>query len=375
MTAEAPATVTVAAVTTGKATMTNQRGVVMIVVVMVLTLMFVMWSATDWLATLESKKVVNHKWSVKALYLAETGANFAMAALAFSSPGIINTDTTGILGPNATGSVVISPVPGTDRAIIKSTATYFTAKATVTVGVKEVKPSFPGVGAALTANGPTLTNGTITIDGRDHDLDGLVIPGAGGPGLITGETYSQDGTSSVGGTWDGSDYTPTTPADSHVVKEGVAGLAQTPDAVVGFTEGMLEQFARSGRNGSQYVTNPADLQEPLSGVTFVDLSSEWWIVAGDSILNNGTGVLIVHNSAGNAVMKNLNKGTFKGVIIADDIVHIHNTIIGAVISLTSTPSEGNAIGNGSGEVLFSSQVLQGFGWLRQVKPLNWKQEF
>jgi hypothetical protein len=56
-------------------------------------------------------------------------------------------------------------------------------------------------------------------------------------------------------------------------------------------------------------------------------------------------------------MKNLNTGTFRGLIIADDIVHIHGTIIGALVSLTESPSEGNSIGNGTGFVLFSKEAI------------------
>jgi len=57
---------------------------------------------------------------------------------------------------------------------------------------------------------------------------------------------------------------------------------------------------------------------------------------------------------GTLIMKNLNSGTFRGLLIADDIIHIHGTIVGAVVSLTPSPSSGNAIGNGSGFALFSN---------------------
>ena len=70
-----------------------------------------------------------------------------------------------------------------------------------------------------------------------------------------------------------------------------------------------------------------------------------------------SGVLVVHNDSDNAAIKNLNSGTFKGLIIADDIEKIHTTIIGALISMTTSPS-GNCIGNGSGEILYSNAALQ-----------------
>ena len=75
-------------------------------------------------------------------------------------------------------------------------------------------------------------------------------------------------------------------------------------------------------------------------------------------LDGSEGIVVVHNDAKNAVMKNLNSGTFRGLIIVDDIVHIHAEIIGAVIVLSPTPAGGNCIGNGSGEVLYSSMTIQ-----------------
>ena len=53
----------------------------------------------------------------------------------------------------------------------------------------------------------------------------------------------------------------------------------------------------------------------------------------------------------------LNFGDFKGLIIADDVVHIHATIIGAIFVLTNGPSAGNVIGNGNGALLFYREAI------------------
>ncbi len=125
-----------------------------------------------------------------------------------------------------------------------------------------------------------------------------------------------------------------------------------------FAEGTLKTIAQSGRKGSQYVTDPSQLTLPLSGVTYVELPpGEIW---GDTEVvdfGNGSGILVVHNAATNAAIKNLNYGSFKGVIIADDLVHIHNRILGGIVTLTPAPSEGNCIGNGTGDVFYSSQAV------------------
>jgi hypothetical protein len=58
-----------------------------------------------------------------------------------------------------------------------------------------------------------------------------------------------------------------------------------------------------------------------------------------------------------AKIKNLNWGTFKGLLIVDDIIHIHADILGAVVGLTPNPSEGNCVGNGNGTVKYSRELV------------------
>jgi hypothetical protein len=131
--------------------------------------------------------------------------------------------------------------------------------------------------------------------------------------------------------------------------------ATSPDAIFGYASGTLKALAQAGANGSQYATDPASLTFPLSSVTYVELADgKTW-----SAIHFGasSGVLVVHNSACNARMKNLNSGIFKGLIISDDINKVHTTVIGAVVSMTQSPS-GNCIGNGNGEVLYSIAALE-----------------
>lgn len=61
------------------------------------------------------------------------------------------------------------------------------------------------------------------------------------------------------------------------------------------------------------------------------------------------------------------------MLIVDDIVHIHTTIIGAVVSLTTGPSSGNVIGNGNGDVLFSREALtNAMGGSQSYSILFWR---
>ncbi|MSR82511.1 MAG: hypothetical protein EXS58_06240 [Candidatus Latescibacteria bacterium] len=225
-----------------------------------------------------------------------------------------------------------------------------------TVEVLVSLPSVPpGVRGGVTANSTVTTLGGLIIDGRDHDLNGNLIAGEGTLGVSTTQTYNRGGNSKAGGTVAGVDYAPSKPATAATIEQNaVYAFPASPDSVFGYASGSLKAMAQSGANGSQYVTNPANLTFPLSGVTYVELASgATWQSMG---FGASSGVLVVHNSARNAVIKNLNSGTFTGLIIADDIDKVHTTIIGAVVSLTTKPS-GNCIGNGNGQIRYSNAAL------------------
>jgi hypothetical protein len=215
----------------------------------------------------------------------------------------------------------------------------------------------------LTANASVSFGGNSIIDGRDHKLDGTVIPGTGVPAVwSTSPTFSIGPASAkAGGTDDlHVDYAPSNPADPSVVKLSQVdpdGFPQTPDSVFGgakntFPEGTLLAMAKTGYAGSQYVTDPTKLKQPITGVTYIELPSGGiW----DSPVFSGSGILIIHNKAKNAKLLN-GQGTFKGLIISDDVVHLHGTILGGIVAMKSILS-GNAIGNGGSFLLYSRDAI------------------
>ncbi|MBI5471819.1 MAG: hypothetical protein HY961_05690 [Ignavibacteriae bacterium] len=218
------------------------------------------------------------------------------------------------------------------------------------------------VKAAITTNNPIKTLGGLIVDGRNHGWNGNFLGNSGTAGIWTTRTLTQSGNSKIGGTESGADYAPSKPGNASIIKTNQTypgGYPGTPDSILGgasngFSEGTLKQMAIGGIGGSQYATNPALLSTPLRGVTYVELPSGGvW----QSMNIEGSGLLVVHNSMKNAGLKNLNSGTFKGLVIADDVVHIHSDIIGALIALTPSPSEGNCIGNGNGRVLYSTEAV------------------
>jgi hypothetical protein len=125
--------------------------------------------------------------------------------------------------------------------------------------------------------------------------------------------------------------------------------------------------------GSQYVTNPSLLTFPLRGITYVELTAggEW----NGSGMGGGSGILIVHNNSTSARLKNVTDGTFRGVIIADDLSQVKNTIIGSVTNLTASPVDGSVLANGSGQILYSgtavSSALTTFS--DTIQTISWKE--
>jgi len=233
----------------------------------------------------------------------------------------------------------------------------------------------PGsVQAAITTNNDIMTNGNLIVDGRDHDLDGNVIPDAGRWALWTTKNYNlPTGSSTMGGTPDfpHADVAPVAwPADSVVIRTNQAWpggvYPASPDSVLGgtasgFPEGTLKAIALAKLGGSQYVTNPGTLSYPLRGVTYIELPTSGAAQTWNPADITGSGIIVVHNAMKNAIIKNLKVATnkqFKGLLISDDIDKVNGAIIyGAIISLKADLSAGNVIGNGAGEVYYSSEAI------------------
>ncbi len=252
-------------------------------------------------------------------------------------------------------SIIQVSITSTNGQITRTSTIYFYKNA-----IEGVVPST--VKASVTSRANLATLGSMIIDGNDHTTNGdLISPSSGTYGLWTTGTVNQSGGSTIGGFSNGVSTAPRTNNTVNIMAgQPVTTAPSTPDlamggASAGYSEGKLKEIALSGVGGSQYVVNPGMLNYPLSGVTYVELAyGDAWTSSNIS----GSGVLIVHNAWTNARMINLNSGTFKGMMIIDDLVHLHTDIIGGVIVLTNAPSEGNCIGNGNGTILYSSSAIK-----------------
>jgi hypothetical protein len=311
--------------------------------------------------TRATENSVDNYAQTKARNVANSTAQLLMSQVADDYSWRVTTPVTKqIFDGEATYTVTDETFDGEDLIKFSVTANIYDETKNVTVYAKPMdNPLGLITPAPVSTNNNINTLGDITIDGRNHTADGTLIPGEGTYGIWTTKTFIQGGSSDIGGTFAGTDYAPSAPADPSIIAENQTwpgGITPTtPEQMItnlpnGFS---LKEYAQSGAGGSQYVTDPSLLSYPLKGITYVELpSGDSWTSADIA----GSGILIVHNDSVNAIIENT-KNDFGGLIIADDIIHLHSTIIGAVVSLTENPSAGNTIGNSSFSVLYSKEML------------------
>jgi hypothetical protein len=218
--------------------------------------------------------------------------------------------------------------------------------------------------AAWTVNGPL--NNTISdmlIDGRNHDLNGNIIPKTGVYGVSTSVEFHNGQNGSIGGTIDSIDYPISFPVHPKVIEENYdweGAFPKSPDEVLGYPEGTLKKFAQDGLNGSLYTTNPLDLKRRLlSGVTYLELPSgkDEKIALPKGIHK---GILIIHNDSLDSRILNitLEQGEFQGLIIGDYMFHFHIDVLGSIILLSpDLEQEDECEENLDHQVYYSSETV------------------
>jgi hypothetical protein len=232
----------------------------------------------------------------------------------------------------------------------------------------------PVVRGAWTAN--SNLNNTISdmfIDGRDHDLSLNILPNQGVYGVSTSVDFINFENAAIGGTNSYVDYPMTFPEVPEVIEEFYdwgGHFPESPDEALGLPEGTLEDAAKSGEYGSQYLVNPPldgkylkGLTYPISGVTYIEINNgkEYEIMLEQ---NGNSGILIFHNDDRTSVMKGVkyddatSDGQFTGLLISDYSFHHHIDILGAVIMLSpNLETEKNCNGNKDHWVYYSSEAV------------------
>jgi hypothetical protein len=302
--------------------------------------------------------------------VAQSGVNLALRQLGNDRTWRAGFTDLTMLNGVATVTAKDTMYHGVSSVVITSTGTVEAGTTNETQATTVAYTYFPPatkpitVKGLVTLNASDSINGNIDLDAREHDLAGNVIAGQGTYAIsTTGSTFSLNGSSRAGGTVAGIDYGLSNPAGPGVIQvnqPAPGGYPGTPDSAIGgpangYPEGTLKAVAQLGVAGSQYVTDPAKLKYPLSGVTYVELPNAATWNPGNSL--SGGGILIVHNANKNAVLSNMG-GSFTGLLVADRMERLHGDVLGAIISLTTSPP-GNVMGNGNARILYSTAAITG----------------
>jgi hypothetical protein len=317
--------------------------------------------------TKATENSVQNYAQTKARNVANSTIQLLMSQVADNIDWRVNTWTTKPMFEGEVGYSVKDVVfDGAELVEFSATANVYGTYKNVTAFADKFPLIPPGFRGAITTNNDVVTLGGLRVDGRNHKIDATLVPESGTYAIWTTQSMSQEGNSALGGTDQGTDYPLMKPADPRVIKvyqTYPGGYPTSPDSILGgpsygYPEGTLKSIAMSGLNGSQYVTDPTTLSYPLKGVTYIELTDKFPHNKWEDANVTGSGILVVHNKSTNARIWNMEAGIFVGMVIVDDLVHVHTTVIGAIVCLTPNPSKGNTIGNSDGLVLYSTEAIR-----------------
>src|SRR3989338_1021297 len=368
--------------------LTNKKGIMLIWVYLLIMMISISCWSLYAVAMQQMKLMDIRKAQSQALYLAEAGVDQIFKALP-SNPN-----------PNATGPVFLNNnVPNFQYSAshanqtITSTGCVGYFNGTSCLGTKkilEVKVTggtVPvGVHAAITSVGDVDIQGRFVADGRDYDSNGNLTGDPGISGVYTaGELNIKTNSHAAVG---GNGIAPSNPANPLAYDEDKRSYTfSSPEAALGVSPGALDQY--------KVDRFPAP---PLSGIIYYtgdDHERRERDEHNNDIIRNldfgteanpSSGILIVHNSTNTATLKNIT-GSFKGLIIADNVVKIRGdgsddpdgegsfSVLGGVIAQQTTTNK--ALGTAKGSIKYSSQVLKSLPLIgsaqREYSIVSWKE--
>ncbi len=303
-------------------------------------------------------------------------------------------------GGTTTLTLQDSVVGGDPVAVIYSTSIFGQDTATSIVVVESKLPAVPGVvRGAMTAFGPTdYLVSDMFLDGRNHDANNVVIPGAGVFGVSTGmPTFTNIEPADIGGTDNTTDpptdIPPAYPEDPLVIETNSSwpdGWPMTPDEALRLSDGTLKEIAMSGAGGSRYIVADENDEEilktgaPIRGITYVEVppGTEW---RKAKLKANPEGILIFHSSDTDAFINDIkvvDGSPFKGLMIIDRIFHIHMDILGGLVHISPNTVVGdNCNGNQDHWINYSEETIRtatelvnnemAGSWKDKLKIVSW----
>jgi hypothetical protein len=325
--------------------MNNRRGSAMITILAIAIILNITLLAFFYTTRHTNKATGARRIGVTSLNIAEAGKEHVLAQLR---------DRELRPTPSQTDSIVYSDIPfgsgsytvrystnaRNDTIIIFSTGKIASDSAQIEVIALLTPFSWRNwIKGAVTSPNDVASLGNIQIDGRDHDSTGGILATGGTFAVSSGGAVSAGGSSLMGG---GTTPPQATTIEGETVQSNMdtTGYPNTPEEVLGLPPGTLDGFSSSS------CPTP-----PLSGMSYIN---------GDNHCSDltGSGVLIIHNSSGDANMGNF-FGNFKGLIIADEHKHIndYSKVLGAIIMIGRDVG-GNVFGNGDARIDYCSILVE-----------------
>ncbi len=387
------------------ATRNAQRGMILVVVMIAILVLGALAAGFLMTSTTQTDRAQVAEEDVKLLNVAEAGVAAAITDLVAGGDG----DVTGDFDQGGIYTVDTTDDGGGYFTIASSSTFGIWTKAIEVVVLQTSSATVLEVRAAIEAGNDVTTGGNFTADGRDFDYTNGNLVGDGVYGISTSGTVNRTGSSQIGGNgaapngtetqteqgltwgdsldndgdtftdeeaWDGIDND-----DDGQIDEDTDGYATDPDARVGLPPGTLKSAAQSAgtyfTSGAQYdAWIAANGGEAVPGsIIYVEAASWISVNLGTTDPGDAPCILVCHNSTSSMLMKNIH-GNFNGLIIADYVDHTNGTamIYGAFLCLSG--QLGNAFGNGTATVRYSSNALAN---LPSALPdgfqrISWKQE-
>jgi hypothetical protein len=325
----------------------SERGIMLIWFYLLIVVLIITSGSLYALSMQETRLVQIDTSRDQAFYLAEAAADQILQNIrAANFEDIPNQTVPFGLGQGNYSAQYCSPTTtpcgGSEAALSKITATGTVGGFSKTLSATiEFIPTPPGVDGSITSGTDLTINGNFNIDGRDHDMDGNIIGGEGANGISSGGDVNLGGSSVIGG----NGIAPSNPADPDSYEEVTGTRTFTPESALGLPPGSLDQYKQA--------SPPRPQELPIHGITYI--TSDWIGVNLGDVDDPSTGILIVHNDAGDAVLKNMH-GYFKGVVITDNLTHLNGnlTLIGAIVIQNNFE---NSLGNGNADFFYSSEAL------------------
>lgn len=390
----------------------SERGMILAVVMVAILVLSVLAAGFLMTSVAQSDRAQVSEEDVQLLNIAEAGVAAAIQDLVASGTG----DVTGDFGGGS--FTVVTTDQGGGYFNIASSATFDQTNRQWTKSIEVVvletnAATTLDVRAAIEANNDVTTGGNFIVDGRDFDyLTGSLTGDPGVYGISTTGTVTQTGSSQIGGNgqapagdevqteqnitwgdsldndgdaavdeeiWDGKDND-----GDGLEDEDTDGYATDPNVRVGLPSGTLEAAAQAAgtyfTSGAQYdawIAANGGKAVPGSIVFVMLADNATWngVNLGNTALGDDPSILVVDSPNHSATMKNIHDDWI-GLIIACNIDHTNGTadIYGAMLCLSG--QLGNAFGNGTAYVHYSSNALgnlpaaQSGGYQR----ISWKQE-